>query len=138
MGADHSIDHPVIFFDGVCNLCNASVQFIVNRDKAEVFKFASLQSEFAQVELFDEASEKRHFQSLVLRIENQLLTKSTAALTIARKLSGGWPLLYAFIILPKFIRDPVYDVIARNRYKWFGKRNECMIPSPALKKRFIE
>ncbi len=130
--------HPVILFDGVCNLCNSSVQFIIKRDKKSVFRFASLQSEFGKkiISKFDLAD--KNIDSVMLLENNTVRLKSTAALEIAKRLNGIYSLLYAFIIVPKFVRDGVYDFIARNRYRWFGKQESCMIPSPELKRLFIE
>ncbi len=138
MGTNHSIEQPIIFFDGVCNLCNSSIQFILKRDKNAQFKYSSLQSEFAQEHLADHYVDTGNLQSIVLKKGDRISTKSSAVLTITKSLSGGWPLFYVFMIIPKFIRDSVYDYIAANRYRWFGKRDECMIPSPELKSRFID
>ncbi|WP_421764756.1 thiol-disulfide oxidoreductase DCC family protein [Ekhidna sp.] len=138
MGADHSIEKPVIFFDGVCNLCNTSIQFIIKRDKKNRFLFSSLQSDYAKESLPNTLTEDQDLQSIILKKGNAITTKSSAVLIIAKSLSGGWPILYAFTIIPKFIRDWFYDIIARNRYKWFGKKDHCMIPSPELKSRFID
>lgn len=102
------------------------------------FLFASLQSDYAKENLPEEYSGSNELQSIVLKEKDTLKTKSTAALTIAKHLSGLWPILYVFIIVPKFLRDWVYDIIARNRYKWFGKKDQCMIPSPELKDRFFD
>lgn len=130
-------EHPILLFDGVCNLCNSSVQFIVKRDKDATFRFASLQSEEAQ-ELLDAFDDKPGDLSSVILVEDsKLYARSTAALRIARRLGGAWPLLYGFIIIPQPIRDGVYNWIARNRYRWFGKKDQCMIPSPDLKSRFL-
>ncbi|WP_425392294.1 thiol-disulfide oxidoreductase DCC family protein [Ekhidna sp.] len=138
MGTDHSIEKPIILFDGVCNLCNSSVQFVIKRDEKEQFLFASLQSEYAKENLPATLSEEDNLQSIVLKHRGSIKTKSTAALHIARKLNGLWPALYGLIIIPKFIRDWVYDIIAKNRYKWFGKKDQCMIPSPEMKSRFLD
>ena len=138
MGAADQITQPVLFFDGVCNLCNASVQFIIKRDKTGSIKFASLQSQYAKRELPAALADPKNLQSLVWKEGEAIRTKSTAALTAAKKLGGGWSLLYGFIILPKFIRDFMYDIIAKNRYRWFGRKEECMIPTQELKSRFIE
>lgn len=133
----NTAQYPVLLFDGVCNLCNSSVQFILNHDKEEAFRFASLQSEEAQ-EVLGQFEDKPNDLSSVVLLENgTLYTRSTAALRVTRRLSGAWPLLYAFIIVPRPIRDTVYDWIARNRYRWFGKKDQCMIPSPDLKSRFL-
>lgn len=137
MGTHHAMK-PVIFFDGLCNLCNSSVQFVINRDRKTKFLFASLQSEYAKNNLSNSLVDESSLQSIALKKGDIVLTKSTAALTIARELSGFWPSLYLFILVPKFIRDAVYDFIGRNRYRWFGKKNQCMIPSKELKSRFLD
>jgi predicted DCC family thiol-disulfide oxidoreductase YuxK len=129
--------HPILLFDGVCNLCNASVQFVLKRDPEGRFRFASLQSEAAQ-ELLAQFEHAPADLSTVVLIENgQLYTKSDAALRAARRLPGLWPLLYGFIILPRFLRNGVYDWIARNRYRWFGREEQCMLPRPEWKERFL-
>ena len=138
MGDNTQVESPVIFFDGVCNLCNSSVIFIIKRDQKKRFRFSSLQSDFASKMLPDSLTHQNELPSLVLLDQGgNALTKSTAALTIAKRLSGLWPALYIFIIVPIFIRHFVYDLVAKNRYKWFGKKNQCMIPAPELKDRFI-
>lgn len=138
MGTVIKVKSPVIFFDGVCNLCHASINFIIKRDKNSLFKFASLQSEYAGEVLPETLTQNNRLTSLVLVQGGKLLIKSSAALTIARHLSGLWPVLYVFILVPSFIRHFVYDIIARNRYRWFGKKDVCMIPTPELKERFID
>lgn len=137
MGTDHSLTHPVILFDGVCNLCNASVLFIIARDPHARFRFASLQSAFGQEQLLKFGLSVSELNSVMLIRNGVLYQKSNAALEIARHLRGLWPILYAFKIIPRFIRNAVYDWIARNRYRWYGKKDECMIPTPELKARFI-
>jgi predicted DCC family thiol-disulfide oxidoreductase YuxK len=129
--------HPVILFDGVCNLCNASVQFIINRDPKAKFKFASLQSEAGQqlLKQFNLAPDKLY--SVIVVYQNKAHDRSRAALEIARRLSGLWPLFYGFIIVPPIIRNFIYDWISRNRYRWFGVRQECMMPTPDMKARFL-
>lgn len=131
------MSHPVILFDGVCNLCNASVRFVVKRDKSEKYRFASLQSDHAKELLLENGVDPHSFDSIVLFEAGEIFTKSTAALKIAQNLSGFWPMLYVFMALPVFLRDPVYDFIARNRYKWFGKKEHCEVPAPELKERFL-
>ena len=138
MGATTEINNPVIFFDGVCNLCNSSVQFVIKRDPKANFRFASLQSDLAKQLLPKGLSEDDNLQSIVMLSGDTVYTKSTAALRVAKKLSGLWPVLYLFMLIPKFLRDAVYDFIARNRYKWFGKKDECMIPTPEMKERFLD
>ncbi|MGE0637170.1 MAG: thiol-disulfide oxidoreductase DCC family protein [Bacteroidia bacterium] len=131
-------NNPIILFDGVCNLCNASVQFIIKHDKKGVFRFASLQSEFGKsiVNKFNLAD--KNIDSVMLFENNTVQLKSEAALRIAKRMGGIYSILFAFIIIPRFIRDSIYDYIARNRYRWFGKQESCMIPTPELKKLFIE
>ncbi|MEO5941933.1 MAG: thiol-disulfide oxidoreductase DCC family protein [Ferruginibacter sp.] len=130
--------HPIILFDGICNLCNGAVQYVIRHDSEAVFQFASLQSESGQNLLQQYNLPKNNFNSFVLIEDNKVYTKSTAALKVAKRLKGGIKLLYGFIIVPAFIRNGVYNIIANNRYKWFGKKNECMIPTPSLQSRFLK
>ncbi len=132
------MDHPVILFDGVCNLCNGAVQFIIKRDPDSVFRFASLQSDAGQDVLRRNNLPTEDFDTMVLVDDDAVFTKSTAALRILRRLGGIGRLAYAFIVIPRFVRDWVYTFVARNRYSWFGKRDECMVPTPDLKSRFLE
>jgi len=132
------MDESVILFDGVCNLCNASVRFVIKRDRAARFSFASLQSGYT-ASLFRKLNfHANGVDSIVLLESGKLYVRSTAALKIARHLDGLWPLLYAFIIVPRFIRDAVYDFVARNRYRWFGKKEYCEVPAPGMKERFLD
>lgn len=127
----------IILFDGVCNLCNSSVNFIIDHDPHGNFQFAALQSNYGQEKLKELGFNTSDFDSIVLLSNGKVFKKSSAALRIAKKLSGLWPLLYIFIIVPPFIRHAVYDIISRNRYKWWGKRDSCRMPTPELKKRFV-
>ncbi|WP_113653872.1 thiol-disulfide oxidoreductase DCC family protein [Pedobacter namyangjuensis] len=129
---------PVIFFDGVCNLCNAAVQFTIERDKNNLFRFASLQSDYATEKLAPFNIEPAKGDSFILLENGKIHQRSTAALRVAKKLNGLWPLLYGFIIVPRFIRDAVYNYIAKNRYKWYGKQESCWVPTPALKEKFLD
>ncbi len=130
-------NHSIILFDGVCNLCNSSVLFIIKRDPKARFCFAALQSDFGIAKLREYGISSVVPESVLLLEAGELYQKSTAALKIVRKLKGAWPALYIFIIVPKLLRDFIYDFIARNRYRWFGKKDACMIPTPALKARFV-
>jgi predicted DCC family thiol-disulfide oxidoreductase YuxK len=127
----------LLLFDGVCNLCNSLVLFIIKRDRAGKFKFASLQSEIGQQWLMRVGLAKNEFESFVLIREDKYYLKSTAALKMFRELGGIWKVLYVFIILPGPIRDFFYDLIARSRYRIFGKRDICMMPTPELEERFL-
>jgi predicted DCC family thiol-disulfide oxidoreductase YuxK len=132
-----STQNHVILFDGVCNLCNGVVQFIIKRDKKKLFHFASLQSDFGQQILQQYHLPPTDFNSFILLENSKLFTKSTGALRVARSLSSPWSLLYTLIVVPSFIRNWGYNLIARNRYKWFGKQNSCWVPTPELMARFI-
>lgn len=144
-----SHDGPVVLFDGVCNLCNAAVQFMIDRDKASALRFAPIQSDVAK-ELLEGSMGSAKAQAIrdgatgdgdpdtiVLVDGKQAWTHSGAALRIARRLSFPWSWLYAGILVPWPIRDWVYRYIARNRYRWFGKSDTCRIPTPELKARFL-
>jgi hypothetical protein len=126
-------EHPVILFDGVCNLCNASVQFILRNDRRELFRFTSLQSETA-ARLLGGPPES---ESIILIMNGHHYYKSTAALLIAARLRFPWPVFSVFLIVPPFIRNFIYSVIAKNRYRWFGKKPVCMIPDKRVQHRFI-
>ncbi len=132
------MNKPIILFDGICNLCNQSVQFIIKRDTKQKFLFASLQGKKGQEILERYQLPATAFNSFILLENDKLYTRSTAVLRVVKMLGGGWKLLYGFIIIPKFIRDPLYNLIARNRYKWFGKKEECWVPAPQLKERFLD
>ncbi|MGC1515875.1 MAG: DCC1-like thiol-disulfide oxidoreductase family protein [Maribacter sp.] len=128
----------IILFDGVCNLCNGAIQFVINRDENDVFRYAALQSKIGKQLITERNIDSQSIDSIVL-IEPGIAyyTKSTAALQITKDLRGGWSLLSVFLWLPESFRNIVYDFIAKNRYKWFGKKEECMIPTKALKSKFL-
>ncbi|MCA0231139.1 MAG: thiol-disulfide oxidoreductase DCC family protein [Bacteroidetes bacterium] len=126
----------IIFFDGVCNFCNASVNFIIDHDSTRRYRFASLQSELGQKTLQENGYSTIELNTILLLRSGKLYQKSTAALEIARYLKG-WSWLYGFILLPRFIRDAVYGLVARNRYRIFGKSESCRIPTPEERSLFI-
>ncbi|MCO5285378.1 MAG: DCC1-like thiol-disulfide oxidoreductase family protein [Chitinophagaceae bacterium] len=126
----------VVLFDGVCNLCNGFVQFIIRRDKKDRFRFASLQSPEGQ-ELLSEFPGNESLKTIILIEDGRIYKRSTAALRVARRLPGFWPAFYGLIIIPAPLRDYMYNIVARNRYRWFGKKQECMIPTPELKAKFL-
>ncbi|WP_421889945.1 thiol-disulfide oxidoreductase DCC family protein [Marinoscillum sp.] len=132
------VESPVIFFDGVCNLCNSAVNFVIDRDTDRQFLFASLQSDFAHDKLARYEVNPSLLQSILLLKNGQLYHKSDAALEVASLLGGPWRLLSVFKIVPKFIRDFFYDWIAKNRYRWFGRQETCRVPTPDLKERFLD
>jgi predicted DCC family thiol-disulfide oxidoreductase YuxK len=127
----------LILFDGVCNLCNASVLFVIDRDPNARFAFAPLQSAEAQRVLAERGHRTTPLSSVLLVEGNRVYERSTAALRVARRLSGAWPLLYAFIVVPRPLRDAVYGLVARNRYRWFGREDACRVPTPELRARFL-
>ena len=129
--------HSIILFDGVCNLCNNVVQFVIKHDKKSRFLFGSLQSSEGKKILNEFHFTLSTINSFILIEDNKPYIKSTAALRVAKKLGGLWTLLYGFIIIPKFIRDGIYEVISKNRYRWFGKKDECMIPTKELRTKFL-
>ena len=131
------LTHSIILFDGVCNLCNGAVNFVIKRDPGNVFKFAPLQEKQGALLLKTHAIDIQKLDSIVLIENGNVYTKSSAALRIARKMSNLWPLFFVLLIIPSFIRDGVYDFIAKNRYKWFGKKEQCMIPTLGLKEKFL-
>ena len=128
------VDESVVLFDGVCNLCNGAVQFILARDPRQRFRFASLQSEAARRLVKGGVPA----EAIVLIEAGKTYIKSAAALRIARGLRFPWPLLFALVVVPRFLRDLVYEWVARNRYRWFGKRDQCMVPTPQMRGRFID
>ncbi len=131
------MNEPVIFFDGYCNLCSASVQFIIERDRRSRFKYAALQSDFAKNMLGEEFADQYSNQGSVLVLNGKVYTKSSAALQIARRLDGWWPLLFGFYIIPKFLRDFFYGIIAKYRYKWWGRKEQCWVATPDISARFL-
>jgi predicted DCC family thiol-disulfide oxidoreductase YuxK len=129
-------DKIIILFDGVCNFCNGSVNFIIKRDKKNRFLFAPLQSEFGKEFLSHELS-STDFDSVIVFHEGKVLQKSKAALTVTAHLGFPWAMLSIFKIFPSFILDLVYDFIARNRYRFFGKKDACMIPTAEVRAKFL-
>lgn len=126
----------IILFDGECNFCNQSVQFIIKRDPKGHFKFTSLQNEIGK-ELLRTYNAPVDMDSFVLIEGNKCYFQSSAALRVCKNLKGAWKLAYLLLIVPKPLRDTFYGIMAKNRYKWFGKRESCMIPSPKERKRFL-
>lgn len=128
---------PIILFDGVCNLCNRAVDFVIARDPRGIFRFASLQSEAAKPLLARCGMAADSLESIVLVEDDACHVRSAAALRIARRLTWPWPALYALVVLPRPLRDAVYDWFARHRYRVFGRRQACRLPTPDLAARFL-
>ena len=128
----------IILFDGVCNLCNGFVTFVIARDPGAHFRFAALSSDAAAGLLREAGITQPIPDTVVLVEEGRPYFRSDAPLRIARRLSFPWPLAYGFLIVPRFIRDNIYDVIAARRYRWFGRRDVCMVPTPGLRSRFLD
>lgn len=130
-------DKPILLFDGVCNLCNGFVQFILLRDPEGVFRFASLQSEIGQELLRKYGLPEESLDTVVLIKGGRTFTHSEVAMEVAPALKGFWRWVVLFRIIPRPLRDAIYNWIARNRYRWFGRREHCMLPVPAWKDRFL-
>lgn len=128
---------PIILFDGECNLCDRSVRFILARDRKQQFRFASLQSAAGTRLIERFAPRAQGSTTVVLIADGTAHIRSDAALRIAARMDGLWPVLGVFRIVPRPLRDWVYDVVARNRYRWFGRTPCCMVPSPELRERFL-
>ena len=138
MGAPVEVGtHDVILFDGICNFCSASVRFIIRRDPHGRFKFASLQSSIAERLLKDYGVQSSDLSTIILIRDTRVFQQSDAVLEIVRRLRRLWPVLYIFKIVPRFIRDAVYVAIAKRRYKLFGKKDVCMVPTDDNKTRFL-
>lgn len=131
-----SFEPYMVLYDGECGFCNRSVMFIIRHDKRKIFLFTSLQSETAK-ELLKPYNVQPSLDSMMLLKNGKCFDRSDAALEITRSLSGAWPLIYAFKIVPRFIRDAVYRWIAKHRYRWYGKHDACALPTPEMASRFL-
>jgi len=127
----------VVLFDGVCNLCNGSVNWLIDHDTKNQFQFASLQSDYGKKVVAQFNLKGDYLDTVLLLQDDQVYMRSEAVLRICKKLGGGYSLLYGFVIVPAFIRDFFYNIVARNRYRWFGKQDACRIPTPELKAKFL-
>lgn len=128
--------NKIILFDGECNFCDHSVQFIIKRDPTGYYKFTSLQSELGQ-NLLKQFNVPEDIDSFILIDNNKFYEKSSAALRVCKHLNGIWKFGYLFLIVPRPIRNYFYEIVAKNRYKWFGKKDSCMLPSPEIRSRFL-
>jgi len=126
----------IILFDGVCNFCDSSVQFIIKYDQAAYFQFASIQSDAGQA-LLAQYEVPENIDSVILIEQGKVYFESTAALKICRRLDGFWPVCYIFVMIPSFIRNKMYRLFARNRYRLFGRKEVCLLPTPSQRKRFL-
>jgi len=126
----------IILFDGICNFCDSSVQFVIKHDQAAYFQFASIQSDIGQA-LLAKYNVSENVDSVILIEHGKAYAESTAALRISRKLDGFWPICYLFTLVPPFLRNSVYRVVAKNRYRLFGQKKMCLLPTPSQQKRFL-
>ena len=132
-------DKHIILFDGVCNFCNDSVRFVMKRDKKDLYRYASLQSDLGRQMTEERGIDTSEVDSTILIVPGEAYyLKSDAALEISKNLNALYPLLNIFSIIPRSLRDYVYDIVARNRYKWFGKKEECQIPTPEERSKFLD
>ena len=132
-----SSGRPIILFDGVCNYCNSMVNFIIRQDKKKRFLFAPLQSSVARNLLQDHHLPLNDFDSFILFDKEKIYMRSSASLNVFRKLPWYWKWTQIFWIIPKFFRDGIYNFIAKNRYRWFGRKETCMVPTPEFQNRFL-
>lgn len=132
-----SKEKGIVLFDGVCNFCNSSVNFIIRKDHNDYFRFLTLQSDKGKSIVARHHLDPENLQTVILLENGKIYTRSTAGLRIAKKLKGGWKLLYGFVVIPAFIRDLFYNIIAKNRYRWWGKKDACMVPTPEVKNKFL-
>jgi predicted DCC family thiol-disulfide oxidoreductase YuxK len=130
-------DQPVVLFDGVCNFCSASVEFVIKRNARSNIVFCQIQSETGQKLLEEYGLSDMGLTSMILIYHGKAYVKSSAALHIARLMDFPWPLMFVFIVIPPFIRHRVYDWIGRHRYQWFGKRDACWVPDTDIRNRFL-
>ncbi|QTH45932.1 thiol-disulfide oxidoreductase DCC family protein [Cohnella sp. LGH] len=128
----------VLLIDGHCNMCHGLAKFVVGRDKRAVFRFASLQSELGRRLLKEGGMPEDALETFVMVDNGKYYTKSTAALRIGRKLGWPWSVAYPAIVVPRFVRDRVYRFVARRRYRWFGRSESCLLPTPDMRSRFLE
>jgi predicted DCC family thiol-disulfide oxidoreductase YuxK len=133
---DDTVSPPVVLFDGVCKLCNGSVKFILRRDREGQLKLAPLQSDYGRQVIASQVNNSDALDSILLQEGARLSEKSTAIIRISKYLDGAWPLCMVFLIIPRFIRDFIYDIIANNRYRWFGKYEACRLHDPEFEDRF--
>ncbi len=133
---DNAPAPPVVLFDGVCKLCNRSVNFILRIDRTGRLKMASLQSDYGRRVLEDHGLKSGPLDSMMLLEGTRLTTKSTAVIRISKYLGGLWPLCMGALIIPRFIRDALYGIVAKNRYRWFGQYDTCHLPDPEFEDRY--
>jgi predicted DCC family thiol-disulfide oxidoreductase YuxK len=130
-------EHPVILFDGVCNFCNGAINFVLKHDRKGIFRFAALQSEAGQKLLKQYHLSTNDFESFILLDDGQVYKKSSASLRVLNKLPWYWKEIQILKIIPRIFSDAIYDFIAKHRYKWFGKKEQCMVPTPEIRSRFL-
>lgn len=136
-GASTEATTALMLFDGVCNLCNGAVRFIIARDPAKRFRFASLQSDFGQKVVREYGLPENVTTMVLVEPGGRVSIRSDAALRVARRLGALWPLTNVMFLVPRFLRDPVYEFVARNRYRWFGQKDSCPLPDPSVADRFL-
>ena len=137
MTTDTPPPNRIVLFDGVCVFCNGSVNFIIRHDLRDLYRFAPLQSEIGKTLVAQHGLDSHSLDSVVLIENGKAHVKTSAALRICKNLDRMWPLMYGFIVVPAFIRDVVYDIIAKHRYRWWGKLGACMMPTAEVRKKFL-
>jgi predicted DCC family thiol-disulfide oxidoreductase YuxK len=134
----NEIPENLILFDGVCNLCSASVRFVIRHDQRAIFRFASLQSELGKEICRRRGIDPEDVQTFLVNVDGKILVRSDAAIAVASRFGGVWRIAALLRLVPRVARDSIYSMIARNRYRWFGRTDLCMIPEPKIKERFLE
>lgn len=127
----------LVLFDGVCNLCSALVQFIIRHDRAAKFRFAAIQSEIGNAIFQSHGLDPGELQTFVFIADRKMFIRSDAAIEVASRFGGAWKSLRLFKLVPRVVRDSIYTIVARNRYRWFGRKEVCMVPTPEIKERFL-
>jgi predicted DCC family thiol-disulfide oxidoreductase YuxK len=135
---DNTTSASIVLFDGLCNLCSSTVQRIIKSDPKKKFKLGALQSKAGESLMVSKNIDHFNLTTFILIENGEVFTKSTAALRIARRLNGFWPLLYGLIIVPRPLRDMVYSWVSKHRYRWFGKKTSCWVPNSDFSDRFID
>ena len=127
----------LVLFDGVCNLCSALVQFVIRHDRAAKFRFAAIQSEIGNEIFQSHGLDPAELHTFAFVADGKMFMRSDAAIEVASRFGGAWRILRVFRFVPRVVRDSIYTIVARNRYRWFGRKEVCMVPTPEIKERFL-
>jgi predicted DCC family thiol-disulfide oxidoreductase YuxK len=137
MNDERHVPDNLVLFDGVCNLCSALVQFVIRHDPAAKFRFAAIQSEIGREIFQSHGLDPADLQTFVFVADGRMFVRSDAAIEVVSRFGGAWRILRVFRFVPRVVRDSIYTIVARNRYRWFGRKEVCMVPTPEIKERFL-